>query len=491
MSCERGESGTRKSRRSRRGGGPNNLKKYTARRNLLPFNTAPSLSPSPSLQPPPLSFSLEPEQKNLVRPSTLSLKNTPQAKSSLINLSRERRRIRPVLFTPPNNATYNNYNSDELTKETTCPLVKDAEIFTDLANILKSMKDTKFINSAEKGYHTKYRWSFYEPFGIPPYSKTGQCLLDNYRILFKRFNYRDKVRSFFRGNPSNNFLDGFFETEPDSCVFNIFNESSSKYRQGPQPYSLFLLINYKQPSLIKDATNYKIHFLVDESYAVYVLMKAMNIMHNRNKKRGIVRQLVGKIILNFRSSKFGQIGKKIPERSRNTVLPTVVIYTATDSAEELKEILEEMLEAFPEHEEIGLMDFGVANKIAYGNIRLNKLICYAQGDRLMKLTEKQRNPKYIKQIPNWVTNMISKCKMSQEDINKRSQTFFGINFCDEMYSQLSEDCSIEPVCYFSLNKSCLDPNTIKGVQGIESTTEFSTALTTTSGGGKTRRKTRR
>jgi hypothetical protein len=60
-----------------------------------------------------------------------------------------------------------------------------------------------------------------------------------------------------------------------------------------------------------------------------------------------------------------------------------------------------------------------------------------------------------------------------------------------MYSQLSEDCSIEPVCYFSLNKSCLDPNTIKGVQGIESTTEFSTALTTTSGGGKTRRKTRR
>jgi len=451
------------------------------------------------------------------------------------NLSREVRHLEPVRFTPHRN-NINNTNGEYNSVESgQCALVKEEEIFTHLMGLIKSMKETNFLVPGETGYHTKYRWSFYEPFGIPQYSKTDYCLIYNYRTLFKRFNYRGPWRTWARGNPSNNLLDWLFDTEPDTCVFNIFRYADySKYKHTAQPYNLFLLINYKQPNTIQDDTNYKIHFMVDESFALYVLIKAMMIMYNRDKKRGIVRHLVGKILLSFRLSKFGQTGKTVLPGHRNTFVPTVVIYTGTDSADETREILEELLKAFPEHDQIGLMELGSSNKIAYGNIRLNKLLCYAQGDRANKLEIKEKNSneifpegysKYImrmtgetmyyspgkeptkerpenfpkgelniseKLIPDWVNTMISKCASSEGDINKRSQTFFGVNFCDPKYSNLSSKCNVEPICYFSVDKTCLDPNTIEGVQGIDKTSEFSTALTVRSlNGSGGMRKTRK
>jgi hypothetical protein len=274
--------------------------------------------------------------------------------------------------------------------------------------------------------------------------------------------------------------------------------------------------------------------MVDESYALYVLIKAMMILYKRDKEKGISVQRIGKILLSFRDSKFPQTGERVQETSRNTTIPTVVIYTGTDSAQETKEILETLLKAFPEHDTIGLMELGAANKIPYGNIRLNKLICYAQGDRLTKLSIKKHNleeslPKdsqyrivkyqgvkyYIspgkpperekpanfpptmlniseKMIPDWVNTMISKCGESEGEINTRSQSFFGINLCDPLYSQLPAKCNIEPLCYFAVNKTCLDPNTIEGIEGIARTDTFSTALTVRSpNGGRRIQKTRK
>ena len=483
-----------------------------------------------------------------------------------VNLSKERNHLQPVRFIPPNNAAFNPITNEQnttrlYTQETEmCPLVKEEEIFTNLMNLLQMMKDTKFIQPGENGYHTKYKWSFYETFGIPAYSKTEYCLKNNYRTLFKKFNYRGPVRTWWRGNPSNNFLDAFFETPLDTCIFNMFKESYSyKYKHPSQPDNLFLIINWNMQNPIKDMTNYKLHFMVDEAYALYVLMKAMMIVRNRDKRKGVNIQRIGKIVTNFRASKFPSSGPRVSEESRNTVSPTIVIYTASDSADEAREILEELIAAFPEHEEIGLMSLGQSNLIAYGNIRLNKLICYAQGDRNTKydikrgntlsgrskiltyneiieagvpenwtvfqrdtepptmffvytdpdtkkrkiqysrpdefppLTEDKLNPISTKLIPPWVTNMISKCNSSQGEINRRSQIFFGINFCDPMYSNLHSTCTVDPLCYFSVDETCLDPNTIRGVEGIEPSGEFSSALTIRSantgrleGGGATR-----
>jgi len=406
---------------------------------------------------------------------------------SPISLSREKRHLEPVSYNSiPKSINYNeSYNS----VSGQCAIVKEEEIFTNLMGLIKSMKETNFLVPGEQGYHTKYRWSFYEPFGIPAYSRTDSCLINNYRTLFKRFNYRDPRRTWVHGNPSNNLLDWFFDTEPETCAFNVFNGVNDslnydKYKHFGQPENLYLLINYKQPNIIKDNTNYKIHFMVDESFALYVLIKAMMIMHNRDKRRGVVRHLAGKILFAFRDSKFGQTGQRVPLFHRNTVVPTVVIYTSSDSAEETKEILEELIKAFPEYNEIGLMELGDSNKIAYGNIRLNKLISYAQGDRITKLKVKEKNynttvTKSISEkiMPPWVKNMISKCSSSESEINKRSQAFFGVNFCDKTYLNLPSACNIEPLCYFSVNETCLDPNTIQGVDDIEKTNEFSMPLT--------------
>jgi hypothetical protein len=454
---------------------------------------------------------------------------------TIVNLSREKRHLEPIRFTPHGKINNSRRNDETFNSVETgqCALIKEEEIFTNLMNLIKLMKETKFTLPGNPGYHSKYRWSFYETFGIPPYSKTDRCLINNYRTLFKRFNHRGEWRSWFRGNPSNNLLDWFFDTESDTCAFNVFTgEKSStnlaKYDHDPQPNNLFLLINYKEPNIINDITNYKIHFMVEESYALYVLMKAMMIMHNRDKKRGLVRHLIGKILINFWASKYGQTGERFLPIHRNTFAPTVAIYTATDSAEETKELLEELLKAFPEHNEIGLMELGASNKIAYGNIRLNKLICYAQGDRGNKLRIKEKNSyeifpegspyrliqdrgkkmyqslrdgtimknrpenlpplsvttKYAiseKLIPMWVKRMISKCSSSEGEINKRSQAFFGVNFCDKKYSKLPYSCNIEPVCYFSVNGSCLDPNRIEGIDGIENTDEFSKKSSFTGG----------
>ena len=460
--------------------------------------------------------------------------------ATTVNLSKEKYHLLPIKFMSPNDPRFSSNNSYgneyAFNSEEQCPLVKEQEIFIKLMNILKSMKDVGFINSGEGDYYTKYKWSFYEEFGIPPYSKTTPCLLYNHRTLFKRFNYRGPWRTWRRGNPSNNLLDWLFETDPDNSVFNIFNDHDYKYNRYAQPHSLFLIINWKKENIINDNTNYKIHFMVEECYAVYVLIKAMMILCKRDKDKGLSIQRNGKIILGFRKSKFPQTGERIPETSRNTTIPTVVIYTGTDSAEEAKEILEVLLEAFPEHDAIGLMDLGVANKIPYGNIRLNKLICYAQGDRQTKLSIKKRNLDEIlpegsthriekyqgityylspgqqqpvtekpenfpptslniseKMIPDWVNTMISKCVDSEGEINKRSQAFFGINFCDPIYANLPSKCNIEPLCYFAVNKSCLDPNTIKGIQDVDTTEKFSAALTlrSSSVGGRIQKKTRK
>jgi len=422
-----------------------------------------------------------------------------------VNLSHEKYHILPVHYTTPSS------NSNTFT----CPLVKEEEIFTNLMKVIMTMKeDSSFLTPGGPGYHERFRWSFYEPFGIPQYSITDNCMKINYRTLFKRFNKRDNWQAYFRGViGDNNILDNFFNNPPGTCVFNLFQEISTKYRRGRQPDSLFLIINWQSPYTINERNErigYKIHFCVKEEYALYVLMKAMTIMNNRAKEKtkitGIEYLSNGKIITTFEDSK-----NTIRESGIRYALPTVVIYTYTDKADEVREILEEFIRAFPESEDIGLCELGNPERIPYGNIRINKLICFAKGDRGMKLKivsqdifdkddKKRFGGKYIpleKTIPPWILEMINKCKTSEE-VNKRSQHFFGVNICDDTYSSITSEnkCDIQPFCYLSPTVDCLDPNTIRGIEGLEPTNEYSSSPSSaqqpvTTGGRKPTRKIRK
>ncbi len=420
-----------------------------------------------------------------------------------INLSKEKRHIIPFRYRAPNNK-FNVTRRYNFNSAGTCPLVKEEEIFTNLMKVVTTMKDDPhFLTPGDAKYYEKFRWSFYEPFGIPQYSFTDICMKMNYRTLFKRFNKRGDWQSYFRGTIGNNtILDNFFNNPPGTCAFNLFEEYSSKYKHNRQPENLYLMTNWQLPNTINDKVDYKIHFCVKEEYALYVLMKAITIMNNRAKEKtkvtGIDYPSTGKIITDLVDSMYPS---KEYRSGVTYALPSIVIYTYTDKAEEVKEIIEEFIRAFPESEDIGLCELGEPERIPYGNIRLNKLICFAKGDRGMKLRTviddmfKKREKEsygsnYIpveKTIPPWILQMINKCKSSDE-VNKRSQHFFGLNICDDTYSTIvsENNCDIQPFCYLSPTTDCLDPNTIKGIEGFEPTGEYSVAEVSTAVGGRKR-----
>ena len=405
-----------------------------------------------------------------------------------INLSKEKHHIVPVRYRAQNNS--NMTRQLNLNSVATCPLVKEQEIFSNIMKVITTMKeDPQFLTPGDPKYYEKYRWSFYEPFGIPQYSSTDDCITRNYRTLFKRFNKRGDWQSYFRGTIGNNtILDNFFNNPPGTCAFNLFEDYSPKYKHRRQPSNLYLMTNWQLPNTINDSKDYKIHFCVKEEYALYALMKAITIMNNRAKEKtkitGIEYPSTGKILTKFRHSMYpyeDMPGVKYAE-------PTIVIYSYTDKAEEVKEILEEFIKAFPESDDIGLCELGKSERIPYGNIRLNKLLCFAKGDRTMKiltvsqnLFDKQNKESYgakytpvEKTIPSWILEMINKCKTSDE-VNKRSQHFFGHNICDDKFSSITSDnkCDIQPFCYLSQTLDCLDPNTINGIEGLEPTNEYS------------------
>ena len=390
-----------------------------------------------------------------------------------------------VNYREPNNA-FNVSKRHNYTSVAKCPIVKEEEIFANLSRIIMTMKeDPSFLTPGDSKYYEKFRWSFYEPFGIPPYSFTNKCMQSNYKNLFNRFNK----------SADKNILDDFFNNSPDTCVFDIFEENSVKYGQGKQVSNLFLITNWHLPNTINDELDYKIHFCVKEEYALYALMKAMTIMNNMAKEKtkvtGKEYRSSGKIMTKFEYTK-----NPFEQYSVIYIIPAVVIYTGTQNKEEVKIIIEEFIKAFPESEEIGTCELGDPQKIPYGNVRLNKLICYAQGDRTMKL-EKVRfdiirksfdGYTYVKTIPPWIIQMRSKCDSPDEvdKVNKKSQHFFGVNICDAQYEQLTNQCTIQPFCYLSPTTGLLDPTTLN----IEKPTEDASGSVPVNRGGR-RKRTRR
>jgi hypothetical protein len=374
-----------------------------------------------------------------------------------------------VNYRPPDNE-FNMKKRVNFTSVAKCPDVKEEEIFANLLRVIMTMKeDPSFLISGDPGYHETFKWSFYEAFGIPPYSFTNICMQSNYKKIFNRLNK----------SADTHILDDFLNNTPDTSVIDIFEENSEKYHQDKQPYNLFLITNWHLPNLIDDSVDYKIHFCVKEEYALYVLMKAMTIMNNRAKEKtretGIAYRSIGKIMTFFEYSK-----NTIIDGGIRYALPTVVIYTGTTSKTTVRSILEEFIRAFPESEEIGLCELGNPERIPYGNIRLNKLICYAKGDRGMKIKAVKSNMMNLrlksgyrtqKTIPPWILEMRNTCRISSE-ASRRSKHFFGVDLCKPEYSNLVSNsrCIVQPFCYLSPTLDLLDPNTIKGVQVLDPNT---------------------
>jgi len=402
-------------------------------------------------------------------------------------------------------------NASNVVRTQTLSGANDEAIFTSLQRLLNAAQNNIF----RVNYET-FRWSFFEQLKIDPYTTfIGPAAYENIKHIFKRFNYRSGARSLLRGNPGQNLLDQIYGLPLGSCKFDIVDT---------QTRSLYLLLNNTCPSVSYNHTDYKIHFAVKEEYALYVLLKAQKIMLERSSALGRKELLSGKIMLNFNETLVPKLASAENSWFSGNLIPTVVIYINSHLAADAKDVIEKFIRGFPEYKEIGLMSAGHPEKIPYGNVRINELICYAHGDRAEKLMLKRHNYGFYvsedaakvginsavynvskntdglilykkrstgkntalrseiglplldgmtgnyKHIPGWLQGMMTACD-GNSDIAKRSMHFFGTDML--CTGGLDTTCKIEPFCYLTYNKDMLDPNTIIGIEGLEPTNEFS------------------
>jgi hypothetical protein len=126
-------------------------------------------------------------------------------------------------------------------------------------------------------------------------------------------------------------------------------------------------------------------------------------------------------------------------------------------------MLRAILASFPEANTIGFMELTGSETLPYANVRLNKMLCYAQGDRGVKLRAKRNNTtkkngsKSKKYIPDWIFDIKSNC--GTEEANNLSQLYLGVDICQIGDSLQDEQC-VDDICYLAVDKNILDPRLV-------------------------------
>ena len=121
------------------------------------------------------------------------------------------------------------------------------------------------------------------------------------------------------------------------------------------------------------------------------------------------------------------------------------------------------------------MDDSNVLKLSPFNIRLNKLVSYAAGNRsttlnalISNIQSGKKNPEY--NIPAWVKDMQSGCTpATYNDLNRKSQLFLGIDACNSSGAPINYDekCNKPPTadmkyCYLTTTGNTVDPRLFVG-----------------------------
>jgi len=147
----------------------------------------------------------------------------------------------------------------------------------------------------------------------------------------------------------------------------------------------------------------------------------------------------------------------------------IVLYLSNEH-NEISKILKILVSLFKEEAQIGEMKIDIPyhlSILAY-NIRINNLICYAQGDRILKLNRqisdeeaktKQNKPLIDEyKIPLWIKNMKKECTdptKDKDEINEKTYRYTGEKICD---IELLDDCIDKYICYLTTTpRSMISP----------------------------------
>lgn len=313
-------------------------------------------------------------------------------------------------------------------------------IYISIRDVITRMNDTYDEVMAGTAPES-YSWSLYDQLNIPKYSLIHEAYIPNLHTIFIPLHHFGSVSI-----KDTDFLNS-------SMVLDILKN---------QPTNIF--INLKgEPARVNNVKAYKIHLCVKEEYVLYAMLKVLQVMkkYNADAKRTV--EIKCKMVIDKRSQKLTAANTLLlSDEINGGVAPSIVVYPQTQDANELRIILNLILKAFPEEEKIGNMELTGTMTIPFGNIRLNHMLCYAQGDRSNKLDYKIYNKRSQavshKFIPAWLTKMKGECSTSSELQSKNSELFFGFPICDSD-AVYNAQC-IDPICYLAVDETMLDPHTV-------------------------------
>jgi len=242
-------------------------------------------------------------------------------------------------------------------------------------------------------------------------------------------------------------------------------ESLMYYMKDAQPFNLFLRLNvldkdtgkYK-PDIKNNYSHYKIHLCVKEEYAFYALLKLALVIYPIFDKS---KYLEIKWNMAMRTTKITE-GDTEFIRDNGGPTATIILYTQSPSAEVVKSYLDAIIKAFPEETEIGLMNLDGHITLPYGNVRLNHLVCYAQGDRENKIKTmrdnltKEKDQRTKKILPPWLAEIASRGD------NKLSQLYLGLDI-----TSLDgwNNRGVDKIHYLAFDDTLLDPQTVGSAAG--------------------------
>lgn len=277
-------------------------------------------------------------------------------------------------------------------------------------------------------------------------------------------------------------------------LYALMNYSEGRrllYQSAPQIWNLFFLFG-KAPYTGKQMfnapstkENYKIHLTPKSDYLLYCICK-LSLLYNPaygDTSPFDPYTLQTKVVLHTRTQNLLPTNDALRSDDINGgVMPGIVIY-APDDPVRTKMLLERILALFPEHAEIGHMSLTGDETLPPFNVRINRLVCYAHGDRSTKLDARiadrkagRASARYT--TPRWLDTMLSSCSAdTRDELNAKTQLFLGQDICaeDGTAIPLDEPC-YKDMCYLTHEKAAmLDPQTIGG-GGAK-------------GGGRARRKT--
>jgi hypothetical protein len=328
------------------------------------------------------------------------------------------------------------------------PMMGDEE----LGRIVQAYLSNLDVEELKRGDHSdKYRFSLYDTlYRVPPYSYVTPSAWRGFVGFLTQ-----------RVGP----FTGSEEDVRGTALSKLLGIESALFNMASQPSNLFLRLNVLdkhgrfREERRERPLEYKIHLCVKEEYAFYAFLKLAVAFYPEFRKIYPDEYLELKWNLDARMTRLNPDDSVYREQNGGPAA-SIVIYTRTAEQYWMTFMLRAIITLFPEADTIGFMELTGNATLPYSNVRLNKMLCYAQGDRGTKLRTKRNNltkkngARSQKSIPDWIFDIKSKCPA-----NDLSQLYLGVDICSTGDTLHDEQC-VDDLCYLALDKNMLDPRLV-------------------------------